>query len=100
MRILLLRGIGLLHPFPRERSFSSARAIVRVSSDIWYGAKLQGDGGYTSSDRPNLRGSEISWLGRLESGPALDPPLYTAVCYWRLASRFLYLTRTSRDRAT
>src|SRR2546430_15290848 len=98
MRILLLRGIGLLHPFPRERSFSSARAIVRVSSDICYGAKLQGDGGYASSDRPNLRVSEISWLGRLESVSALDPLLYRAVVNLRIAHRFLYLRETARDR--
>src|SRR2546423_14947265 len=98
MRILLLRGIGLLHPFPRERSFSSARAIVRVSSDICYGAKLQGDGGYASSDRPNLRVSEISWLGRLESAPALDPLLYRAVVNRRIAHRFLYLRKTARHR--
>src|SRR5438445_8586126 len=98
MRILLLRGIGLLHLFPRERSFSSARAIVRVSSDICYGAKLQGDGGYASSDRPNLRVSEISWLGRLESVPALDPLLYRAVVNRRIAHRFLYLRKTARHR--
>src|SRR5438105_1738270 len=98
MRILLLRGIGLLHPFPRERSFSSARAIVRVSSDICYGAKLQGDCGYASSDRPNLRVSEISWLGRLESVTALDQLLYRAVVNRRIAHRFLYLRKTARHR--
>src|SRR5438552_19148468 len=98
MRILLLRRLGLLHPFPRERSFSAARAIVRVSSDICYGANLQGDGGYASSDRPNLRVSEISWMGRLETVPALDPLLYRAVVNRRTAHRFLYLRQTARHR--
>ena len=54
MWILLLRGIGLLRDYPRERDLSESAAIAGISGAICYGAELQRDGSYASRDRADL----------------------------------------------